>query len=134
MGGRWLRNSLIYLLILVAIVAIVFTLFNNGGSNDQDTSLTEFISYAQNEEVERVDVNGRNLKYFLTDDPTEQTFKTKRESGDTVRQVLQDAGIEPADFPPVKLTEASFWDRLPGILLTFLPIMFIVAILFFFLR
>ncbi len=108
MGGRWLRNSLIYLLILVAIVAIVFTLFGQGGSNDQEVTLTEFISYAQNEEVERVEVRGRNLKFFLTDDPNEQTYKTKMESGDTARQVLQDAGIEPADFPPVKLTEPSF--------------------------
>ena len=134
MGGRWLRNSFIYLLILVAIVAIVFTLFGQGGSSDQETTLTEFIREAQNEKVERVEVSGRNLKYFLKDDPNEQTFKTKMESGDTVRQVLQDAGIEPADFPPVKLTEPSFWSRLPGILLTFLPIIFIVAILFFFLR
>jgi len=134
MYGRWLRNSFIYLLILVAIVAIVFTLFGRSGSSDQETTLTEFISRAQNEEVERVEVSGRDIKYFITDDPDEQTFKTKMESGDTVRQVLQDAGIEPANFPPIKLTEPSFWSRLPGILLTFLPIIFIVAILFFFLR
>ena len=134
MGGRWLRNSFIYLLILVAIVVIVFTLFNKGGSSDQETTLTEFIREAQNEKVERVEVRGRNLKYYLTDDANEQTFKTKMESGDTVRQVLQDAGIEPADFPPVKLTEPSIWDRLPGILLTFLPIIIIVGILFYFLR
>jgi len=134
MYGRWLRNSFIYLLILVAIVAIVFTLFGQGSSSDQETTLTEFIREAQNGKVERVEVSGRDLKYFLTDDPNEQTFKTKMESGDTVRQVLQDAGIEPAEFPPIKLTEPSFWSRLPGILLTFLPIIFIVAILFFFLR
>ncbi len=134
MYGRWLRNSFIYLLILVAIVVIVFTLFGQGGSSDEETTLTEFISRAQSEEVERVEVSGRDIKYFLTDDPNEQTFKTKMESGDTVRQVLQDADIEPSNFPPIKLTEPSFWSRLPGILLTFLPIIFIVAILFFFLR
>ena len=32
MYGRWLRNSFIYLLILVARVAIVFTVFANSGS------------------------------------------------------------------------------------------------------
>ncbi len=133
MYGRWLRNSFIYLLILVAIVAIVFTLLP-GGSSSQETTLTEFVSEAQNENVERVEVNGTELKYWLKDDANEQTFKSKMEEGDTARQVLQDAGIEPQDFPPIKIKEDSFWSNIPGLLIQFLPIIFIVAILFFFLR
>jgi cell division protease FtsH len=134
MYGRWLRNSFIYLLILVAIVAIVFTLFSPGGSSSQDTTLTEFVSEAQAQNVDRVEVNGTELKYWLKDDANEQTFKSKMEEGDTARQVLQDAGIEPKDFPPIKIKEDSFWSNLPGLLIQFLPIIFIVAILFFFLR
>jgi cell division protease FtsH len=133
MSGRWLRNSFIYLLILVAIVAIVFTLLPDGSSS-QETTLTEFVSEAQNENVDRVDVNGTELTYWLKDDVNEQTFKSKMEEGDTARQVLQDAGIEPKDFPPIKIKEDSFWSNLPGLLIQFLPIIFIVAILFFFLR
>ncbi len=133
MYGRWLRNSFIYLLILVAIVAIVFTLLP-GGSSSQETTLTEFVSEAQNENVERVEVNGTELKYWLKDDANEQTFKSKMEEGDTARQVLQDAGIEPQNFPPIKIKEDSFWSNIPGLLIQFLPIIFIVAILFFFLR
>ena len=33
MSSRWLRNSFIYLLILVAVVAIVFSFFRNGDSS-----------------------------------------------------------------------------------------------------
>jgi cell division protease FtsH len=133
MSGRWLRNSFIYLLILVAIVAIVFTLLP-GGSNSQDTTLTEFVGEAQAQNIDRVEVNGTELKYWLKDDPDGQTFKSKMEEGDTARQVLQDAGIEPQDFPPIKIKQDSFWSNLPGLLIQFLPIIFIVAILFFFLR
>ena len=131
MYGRWLRNSFIYLLILVAIVAIVFTLLP-GGSSTVDRPLTEFIAEAKAGNIENVDVDGRTLTYTLQNE--EQTYKAKMEEGDTARQVLQDAGIEPEDFPPIKIKERSFWSNVPGLLINFLPIIFIVAILFFFLR
>ncbi len=132
MYGRWLRNSFIYLLILVAIVAIVFTLLP-GGSSTEERTLTEFIADAKQGRVESVDVNGSELKYKLIDNE-EQTFKAKMEEGDTVRGVLSDEGIATEDFPIIKIKEATFWSKLPGLLFTFLPIIFIVAILFFFLR
>jgi cell division protease FtsH len=132
MYGRWLRNSFIYLLILVAIVAIVFTIFNQGGSSTVDRPLTDFVEDARAGRVTEVDVNGSVLKYKLVDD--DQTFKAKMEDGDTVRQVLQDAGVEPEDFPPIEIKEPTFWSKLPTLLIQFLPIVIIVAILFFFLR
>ena len=110
MGGRWLRNSFIYLLILVAIVAIVFTLFGQGGSSTIDQPLTEFIAQAREGNVESVEVNGEELKYKLIDTP-DQTFKSKMERGDTVRQVLRDEEIPTDKFPAIKITSPSFWRR-----------------------
>src|SRR3970040_224546 len=98
MYGRWLRNSFIYLLILVAIVAIVFTLLP-GGSSAEEQPLTQFIDDAKAHRVQSVEVDGTELTYKLVD--SSQTFKTKMEQGDTVRQVLNDANIEPEDFPPI---------------------------------
>jgi cell division protease FtsH len=134
MYGRWLRNSFIYLLILVAIVAIVFTLLP-GGSSSEKRPLTgpgSFVADAEAQKIQSVEVNGTDITYKLVGD--QQTYKAKMEQGDTVRQVLQDAGIKPEDFPPIKIKEASFWSNVPGLLIQFLPIIFIVAILFFFLR
>src|SRR3990170_3651539 len=86
MYGRWLRNSFIYLLILVEIVAIVFTLLP-GGSSAVDRPLTQFIDDAKLQKIESVEVNGTDLTYKLKGD--KQTFKSKMEQGDTVREVLQ---------------------------------------------
>ncbi len=103
MNGRWLRNSFIYLLILVAIVAIVFTVLSGGGSDKVDQELSQFISQAQAGDVVKVEVDGETLNYELSND--DATYTTKVEEGDTVRQILQDAGVEPgsAAYPVVEI-------------------------------
>ena len=133
MYGRWLRNSFIYLLILVAIVAIVFTVLQGGGPGKQEESLTKFIESAKAGEIEKVEVDNSELTYHRTGSD-EITYKTEMEKGDTVRSILEDAGIEAEDFPEIDIKKPSQWGNVFGILLQFLPIIFIVAVLFFFLR
>ena len=132
MYGRWLRNSFIYLLILVAIVAIVLTIFMNNGDDTVDQSLTDFIAQAKAGDVETVKVDGDELKYDLVGDDI--TYKTKMESGDTVRQILQDAGIKPEEFPEIEIPKSSPWGTIIGLFINFLPVIIIVGILFLFLR
>ncbi len=132
MYGRWLRNSFIYLLILVAIVAIVFTVFSSSGSGKVEQSLTDFVAEAKTGRVASVEVDGSSIDYKLKGDDV--TYKTKMENGDTVRKVLQDNGISTDSFPPIKIKQPSQWGNVLGLFIQFLPILFIVAILFFFLR
>jgi cell division protease FtsH len=132
MYGRWLRNSFIYLLILVAIVAIVFTVFRGGGAESVDQSLTQFIESAKAGEIEKVEVDGNDLNYRLVGEDTQ--YKTTMESGDTVRGILQENGVPPAQFPEIDIKQPSRWGNILGLFIQFLPIIFIVAILFFFLR
>jgi cell division protease FtsH len=134
MYGRWLRNSFIYLLILVAIVAIVFTVFASSSSGTVDETLDKFISHVKAGEVTKVDVNSDTLTYKLTGEDT--SYTAKMESGDTVRGILVDAGIKPGDanYPDVNIKGAGSWKTILSILLQFLPIVIIVGILFFFLR
>jgi cell division protease FtsH len=134
MYGRWLRNSFIYLLILVAIVAIVFTVFASSSSGTVDESLDKFISHVKAGEITKVDVNSDTLTYKLKGEDT--SYTAKMESGDTVRGILVDAGIKPGDanYPDVNIKGDSAWKTVFSVLLTFLPIIIIVGILFFFLR
>ena len=134
MYGRWLRNSFIYLLILVAIVAIVFTVFASSSSGTVDETLDKFIGHVKAGEITKVDVSSDTLTYKLKGEDT--TYTTKMETGDTVRQILVDAGVKPGDanYPDVNIKGTSAWKTVLSILLTFLPIIIIVGILFFFLR
>src|SRR6266516_4897598 len=131
MYGRWLRNSFIYLLILVAIVAIVFTVFQGGGSGRVKQELPEFIQAVKDNKATDIKVDDTNVTYKLTDDP-EHGYKTELEKGDTLRKVLVDANI--TDLPQYEIKDPSPWTNYLGLLINFLPIIIILAIVFFFLR
>ncbi len=134
MYGRWFKNSFIYLLILVAIVAIVFTVFlNDGGAEKVEQSLPDFVAEVKAGNVTNAEIDAPEVSYKLKGDD-EVTYKTEMEKGDSFRQVLQDAGVKLEDFPPHEIKEPSRWGNVLGLFLQFLPIIFIVAILFFFLR
>src|SRR3990172_871685 len=105
MYGRWLRNSFIYLLILVAIVAIVFTVFAKGGTSPTEQDLSQFVNEAKAERVESVKVHGTSVEYKLKSDDV--TYKTTLEPGDTVRQVLEDAGVSQDKQPKVEIKRRS---------------------------
>ncbi|MFQ6020015.1 MAG: ATP-dependent zinc metalloprotease FtsH, partial [Dehalococcoidia bacterium] len=135
MYGRWFRNSFIYLLILVAIVAIVVSLLDLSGDSKSDQPLGAFVSAAKDGRITEIEIDNNKLDYKLIDDPT--TFTTKMEKGTTVREVLrEDAGLtsEEINAIDIKIKEPSQWGNIFGIFIQFLPIIFIVAILFFFLR
>src|SRR3990170_4778916 len=132
MYGRWLRNSFIYLLILVAIVAIVFTVFSSGGKGTVDQSLKDFVDQVKAGDIRTVEVDGDVLTYKLEGSDVE--YKTEIEGGASVTSILKDEGIPIEQQPNVEIKKASAWSRIIPMFLQFLPVLFIVAILFFFLR
>jgi cell division protease FtsH len=131
MYGRWLRNSFIYLLILVAIVAIVFTVIGGtGGDKKIEQNVPQFIQQVDAGKATDIEVDDQKVTYKLTDDPS-ATYTTELEKGDTLRQVLSDAGVE---VPAYEIKDPSPWTNYINILITFLPILIILGIVFIFLR
>ena len=61
MGSRWLRNGFIYLLILVAVIAIVYSFF--GRSSDVETKpFSQVIVDAKAGRLDKIEVSGDTLK------------------------------------------------------------------------
>jgi YHS domain-containing protein len=131
MSTSFLRKPWVWFLIGVAALLLLFALLPSG-SNPIDATVAEFIEDTKGGMVESVEVSGRYLEYSLIS--SELTFEAKMEEGDTVRQVLQDAGIEPNDFPPIRAKERIWWSPIPFILISFLPLILIISILFAVLR
>ncbi len=95
MYSRWLRNSFIYLLILVAVIAIVFAFFNSG-SDHPKVAFGQVLEDAKSGSIQKIEVDGRNLTvtYAREDTSGKPEVKTAKIGPNTdVEQVLTDKGI-----------------------------------------
>jgi cell division protease FtsH len=133
MTSRWMRNSFIYLLILVAVIAIVVT-FLRPPSSTQSKDLSEVIALARSGQVQSIEASGDSLTVHLKDDP--KTYKSRKESGSSIVEVLKDNGIQVGGTNgiDVKVKEPSQFGNWFGLFLNFLPLIIFGAIFIFVLR
>jgi cell division protease FtsH len=133
MNSRWLRNGFIYLLILVAVVAIVYSFF--GRSDGAETKdLSEVIADAKAGQVEHITVSGDTLT--VTPKGGGEEYKSRKESGESVVQLLRDEDVEVggADGITVEVKKPSSFGNWLGLIISFLPLILFGAILIFFMR
>jgi len=133
MTGRWLRNSFIYLLILVGVIAIVFTLFGTGGGEGkEDVEPADFVADVRADKAQEIERDGDTVTYKVMSADGEKTYKFKLEKGDTIRGILEDAGIPIEEHPEVDIKGGGIdWF---GIFINFLPLIIFGGLLIFLMR
>jgi cell division protease FtsH len=134
MSSRWLRNSFIYLLILVAVIAIVVSFFR-GGSDTKSMTFGEVVAAAKDGKVKTIEVSGQSLTIELNNDP--QKYSSRIGSNTDLEKVFSDRSIQVgtgANAVDVKYKAPSQWGAWTGLLVTFLPILVFGAILVFMMR
>ena len=131
MNSRWMRNSFIYLLIVVAVIAIFFTLFSDVSSTPE-IPVSEVISMAEQGVVETVEVRGDKLTVVTN---RGESFTSRLEEELSVLETLTLAGVNPLDsnikIDPKGSSGLGSFFRL---LLNFLPLIFFGAVLLFMMR
>src|SRR5215212_7982421 len=93
MYSRWLRNSFIYLLTLVAVIALVFSFFQPGKST-QTKPLNTVAQLVNEGKVKQIEVQGDSLTVTPKDGFGDK-FKSRKESSGTLLQQLKDLGASP---------------------------------------
>ena len=130
MGSRWLRNGFIYLLILVAVVAIVYSFFGRS-SGTESVELSVVIAAAKNGDVSKIEVDGNNLLVTMNG----QEFKSRKEEGSSIFDLLTAAGVDVgSDGVLVEVSSPSSFGNWMGLFISFLPLILIGGILIFFMR
>lgn len=74
-------------------VVVVFTVLYPAGEENSEVSLTQFLADVQAGRVTRIEVDGRTVDYEIQG--VEGSYTTELERGDTVREILAAAGVEP---------------------------------------
>ena len=132
MSSRWMRNSFIYLLIIVAVIAIFFTLFSEPLGGSREIPISQVIDMVAGSSVDTIEVKGDKLTIITT---SGETFTSRKEDGASVVEMLQNAGIDPlANRAEIEIQGSSGLSSLFGILINFLPLIFFGAILLFMMR
>lgn len=130
MGFKGMRSSFIYLIIVVAIIAIIFTLFQPSlGSKDIDISTV--ITMAKSSQIREIEIDGDSLNIITLDD---RSLKSRKESGSSLVDIFAQAGIPAGTGPQIKVKEKSQLGSLFSIFINFLPLIFFGAVLLFLLR
>ena len=132
MNTRWMRNGFIYLLIVVAVIAIFFTLFSDI-SGPAEIPISEVVAMASHGEIDTIEIGGDNLT-ILTN--RGETFTSRKEEGSTVMEMLAAADVSTlvGGGPTVVAKGSSGLGSLFGLLINFLPLIFFVAVLVFMMR
>ena len=141
MSSRWLRNSFIYLLILVAVIAIVVSFFRDGEESESLT-FSEVIaagrcaadSDCDGQKLESIEISGQTLNVRMEDDETK--YKSRVGKNTDVEQTLHDEGVEigGAEGVEIKYKNPPAYGNWIGLLINFLPLIVFGAILIFIMR
>ena len=132
MSSRWMRNSFIYLLIIVAVLAIFFNIFSAPLGGDSEIPISQVISMAAKGRVDSIVVKGDKLTVTTT---VGDSFTSRKEAGASVVEILERSGVDPvASNLDVTVKGSSGLSSLFGVLINFLPLIFFGAILLFMMR
>jgi len=131
MNNRWVRNSLLYLVIIVAAITIFF-MFSNQLDDSQEIGINEVVELAKNKSGSsklEIEVQGDSLT--ITDGVS--VFTSRKEQGSSVADLLSSAGVDNSKYS-VKVKGSSGFSNLFGILIGFLPLILFGGILLFMMR
>ena len=118
-------------LILFAVALILIVLFLlPRGSSGQEIDISQVIQMAEDGQLERIEVVGDALNVTTTGD---ETFSSRKESSVSIIDLLEERGVETGPAGVMISVKEESGGILPT-LVTFLPIIFFGALIFFMLR
>ena len=127
-----MRRTLIYLLIIVAVTAIVFTLIGGSVGGDTEVPIDEVISMAAREELDQIEVKGDALTITTV---AGDTLTSRKESDSSIVEILQRSNVDPiTSRVEIVVKGQSGLSSFVGIMINFLPLIIFGAVLLFMMR
>ena len=135
-NNRWVRNSLIYLLIIIGVIVIFYTLIPSFGSSEP-MSLKQVLDQSRSGQIKQIIVDGEKLTVIpQTGAGGEMVKYTSRIGKNTdLIQLLSDHGaLSGPTSPDVEYKGSSGFGSVFGILLNFLPLIFFGGLILLMMR
>jgi cell division protease FtsH len=130
MGSRWMRNSFVYLLILVAVIVIVVAFFRPSGGSHPKEDLSTVIADAKTESIQKLVVENNKLTVTKKD---KSVYTSRKEEGASILSILSENNIDVAKIP-VEIKDPPRFGNWLGLILQFLPILIFIGLILFMMR
>jgi len=133
-SSGWLRNGLVYLLILVAITALAFSVFS-GPNQGPEIDITQLASDVKEGTVKKISVQGDTLIVEYRE-AGKQPHISRNEPDVTLIETLGSLGVSGQDLRGVEIEVKSpgAWGDWAGLLITIIPLVILGALLYFMVR
>src|SRR5437867_12752341 len=82
--NRWLKNSFVYLIILVAALALLFNYFNNSQGQTTEKGIYEILADAKAGKVEQINAQTGSNDIFVTYRGDSKKYHSRLESTDSI--------------------------------------------------
>lgn len=137
--NRWLKNSFVYLIILVAALALFFQYFGASSNQTNERGIATVIADAQAGRVAKISAQAGDSQIEVTLRGGTETYRSRLESGDTVMSLLAANGIEVSGADgqaaiEVDVSPAPAWGGLLSIFTILLPTLLLIGFFIFFMR
>ena len=132
MSPRMLRNSIIYVIITIAVIAMFYAVFTPN-ARSEELPISAVVQMAKDGDITRIEINGDNL--FITG-LGGRTFTSRKEADSSLVETLERAGIDTqaASGPEIIVKGSSGLGSFFGLLINFLPLIFFGGLLLFMMR
>ena len=136
-SNRWMRNSFVYLLVIVGVIVIFYTLLPSFGGKSEE-SLTTVIAMAKSNEIREIVVDGKKLTVYprTVGRGGADRFVSRIGDDTDVVGLLVDSGVVvgPPTGIDVSFKGSSGLSSFFGLLLNFLPLIFFGGLILFMMR
>ncbi|MGQ9628350.1 MAG: ATP-dependent zinc metalloprotease FtsH [Anaerolineae bacterium] len=141
MSSGWFRNGFVYLLILIVVVALFFSVFGNH-SESNAINLTAVASQIKRGWVKKIAVSGDDLKIWYTDKAKKESPRitepvlSRKEHNVSLVETLRGLGVTEEQISSIEIRYEvpSDWGSWLTILSGVLPLVFVGALFYFLMR
>jgi ATP-dependent Zn protease len=123
--SNWVRRSFVYLMVLIAIGAIVVVFFRPSDNESTRRPISDVIADAKAGHVDRIVVKG-DIVDVTTDSGL--TYESRKETGVSIYVILESNDVDTSTIVIEVKEESGLGDWL-GLLLNFLPILVFVGLI-----
>lgn len=137
--NRWLKNSFVYLIILVAALALFFQYFGQSTTQSDEIGIAQVISDARAGKIKEIEAQAGDQQIIITplDNPNIR-YRSRIETGDSIMSLLAQYDV-PLQLPDgqqlvVNVKPAPAWGGLLSIVTVLLPTLLLIGFFVFFMR